>query len=157
MADDQSAEVSWTPPRWLIPWITRLQVAIYELSRGRLLSHASGMPHIVIHGVRRKSGTTFAVCLPYWRDDDGHRIVVASFAGAPRNPAWYHNLKDRRANPTARVRDCERVFDVRVDVVDGDEREAIWKRLVADRPFYARYQERTERRIPLLRLVEEGS
>ena len=155
MPADQTAEVSWTPPRWLIPWITRLQVAVYELSRGRLMAEASGMPHIVIHGVRRKSGGNFAICLPYWRDDAGHRIVVASFAGAPRNPAWYHNLKDARANPTARVRDGARVFDVRVEVVDGEEREEVWRRLVADRPFYGRYQERTDRRIPLLRLIEE--
>ena len=155
MSTDQTAEVSLTPPRWLIPWITRVQVAVYELSRGRLMSSASGMPHIVIRGIRRKSGTEFAVCLPYWRDADGRRIVVASFAGAPKNPAWYHNLKDTRANPTARVRDGANVFDVRVEVLEGDEREEIWRRLVADRPFYGRYQERTKRRIPLLRLEEE--
>ena len=157
MSTDQSAEVFWTPPRWLIPSITSLQVAIYEFSRGRLMNNAAGMPHVVIRGVRRRSGKPFAICLPYWLDDEGRRLIVASFSGAPKNPAWYHNMKDARANPTVRVRDGARVFRARVEVVESEEREELWPRLVADRPFYARYQEQTERRIPLLRLIEESA
>jgi len=151
---DQRAEVGRTPPRWLIPWITRLQVAAYELSGGRVGARAMGMPHVVVRGVRRRSGRRFAVCLPYWLDDGGHRIVVASFSGAPRHPAWYHNLRDARANPTVAVRDGRRVFTARVEVLDGAERDETWRRLVADRPFYQRYQEQTSRRIPMLRILE---
>jgi len=52
------------------------------------------------------------------------------------------------------VRDRDRIFRARAEVLDGSERTAIWERLVADRPFYARYQEMTERRIPLVRLSD---
>lgn len=119
------------------------------------MTNASGMPHIIVRGVRRRSGTDFAVCLPYWVDDGGQRIVVASFSGAEKNPAWYHNLKDTRANPTVHVRDAQHVFQARVEVVTGEERSRIWTQLSEDRPFYARYQEQTDRQIPLLRLVED--
>ena len=42
----------------------------------------------------------------------------------------------------------------RVRVLEGEEYDRIWAALVADRPFYADYQSRTTRRLPLVRLVE---
>lgn len=112
------------------------------------------MPHVVVRGVGRRSGKPFAVCLPYWLDEEGDRIVVASFAGATRNPAWYHNMRDRDANPTVELRDGDHVSPVRVEEIVGEERDRIWKQIVEDRPFYGRYQDKTARRIPLLRLLE---
>jgi deazaflavin-dependent oxidoreductase (nitroreductase family) len=151
---DQRAELPFSPPRWLIPWITRAQVFLYERSNGRVASSAAGMPHLLLRTVGRRTGNESTVCLPYWNDGGGGRIVVASYGGGPRNPAWYHNLADRRANPLVVVRDRDRVFSARAEVLAGDERTAIWQRLIADRPFYARYQEMTSRRIPLVRLSE---
>ncbi|MDG2307885.1 MAG: nitroreductase/quinone reductase family protein [Candidatus Binatia bacterium] len=151
---DQRAEVTRTPPRWLIPWITTTQVWVYEITRGRLGASAKNMQNLLLRGIRRKSGKKFAVCLPYWLDDDGRRIVVASYAGARKNPAWYHNVKDTRANPKVTVRDGARVFAARVEILEGDEYERLWERICADRPFYARYQGRTSRRIPLVRILD---
>lgn len=154
MASAQATDVSWTPPRWLIPWITRATVWLYEVSNGVFGARASGMDHILLYVVGRRSGKEHTVCLPYWLDPEGRRIVVASFAGGPHHPAWYHNLADKRANPDVGVRDRGRVFRARAEILTGAERERIWHLLVADRPFYARYQKRTERAIPLVRLVE---
>jgi deazaflavin-dependent oxidoreductase (nitroreductase family) len=154
---DQRAQLPFSPPRWLVPWITKVQVSIYERSNGRFGSFAAGMPHLLLRTVGRKSGRESTVCLPFWKDGHGGRIVVASYSGGPRNPAWYHNLADRRANPDVVVRDRHRVFRARADVLEGAERAAIWERLVADRPFYARYQEMTRRRIPVVRLREAGA
>ena len=74
--------------------------------------------------------------------------------GGPRNPAWFHNLSDTTSNPEVRVRDKRNVFWARAEVLEGEERAAVWKELTADRPFYDKYQERTERTIPLVRLHE---
>ncbi len=142
------------PPRWMVKHITRLQVWIYERSNGRLMSTAAGMRHLLLRTVGRKSGRVTTVCLPYWLDADGQRIVVASYAGGPKNPAWYHNLADTGANPEVVVRDFDRVFWARAEVLKGEERSAVWEQLVADRPFYTDYQQQTERTIPLVRLVE---
>lgn len=154
MAIDQTATVRRAPPKWLIPWITHAHVFVYELSRGWIGARAKNMQNLVLRGTRRKSGTPFAVCLPYWLDDAGERIVVASFAGADRHPAWFHNVKDTTANPTVRVRDGARVFSATAEIVQGREYERLWSRLCADRPFYAEYQAKTTRRIPLVRLRE---
>lgn len=139
---------------WTIPWSTRLQIWIYERSGGRLYTKAMGMHHLLMWTVGRKSGRTNICCLPFWIDPDEHRIVVASLAGGPRNPAWYHNLADRSANPEVLVRDKRHRFHAQAEILEGPDRERIWNLLVIDRPFYVDYQARTERQIPLVRLVE---
>ena len=132
-----------------------MHVGLYEWSGGRVGSFVKNMPHVILRGVGRRSGKPFAVCLPYWLDDAGTRIVAASYSGAAKNPAWFHNVKDRQANPTVRVRDRAHTFDARIEILAGADREGIWRELVVDRPFYARYQAQTTREIPLLRIVEE--
>ena len=154
MSRRQNAEVWWRPPLWLIPWITRAQVWIYEKTAGRVGARAANMPHLILRGRRRRAGTDFAVCLPYWFDQRGQRILAASFGGAVKNPAWFHNVRDKSANPRVTIRDGARVFRASVEILDSPEYERVWDALVADRPFYGRYQDKTSRRIPLLRLVE---
>lgn len=149
----QSVPAPFTPPRWLIPWITRLQVFAYQRSRGRIGARAAGMRHLLLRTVGRRSGRLLTVCLPYWCDPQGQRVVVASYAGAPRHPAWFHNLADAQANPEVWVRDGARCSWCRAEVPKGGERDALWAELISDRPFYADYQARTARRIPLVRLV----
>ena len=88
-------------------------------------------------------------------DPLGRRVVAASFSGAPHHPAWYLNLADRAANPRVRIH-VQYAAPAWVDaqILDGEEYESTWAALCADRPFYAMYQTRTARRIPLVRFVE---
>lgn len=155
MARAQQSRAFLNPPRWLVPWITRLQVWAYERSNGRVGGYAAGMRHICLRTIGRRSGRRSTVCLPIWLDEQGRPIVVASYGGGPRHPGWYHNLSDRRVNPEVFVRDGARLYWAEAEVLEGEERERIWERLVADRPFYARYQAMTTRRIPLVRLIEK--
>ena len=88
-------------------------------------------------------------------DDEGHRIVVGSFAGATRDPSWVLNLRDRTANPRVRVRIQGGMFWSEQEVLDaGPERDALWVAMLEDRAWYADYQAKTERVIPLVRLAE---
>jgi deazaflavin-dependent oxidoreductase (nitroreductase family) len=141
-----------TPPRRLIPWITRVNVVVYKLSNGRLGSTLAGKPGILVRTIGAKSGQRHTVCLPFVRDG-GDRILVASYGGGPTNPAWYYNLK---ANPDVVVRDKASVVWCHAEVVGADEREALWPKVVADSPWYGEYQSRTTRTIPLIRLRETG-
>lgn len=149
----QRARVRFAPPRWLIPRLSRAQVWAYRRTDGRIGGSGAGMRNLVLSTTGRRSGTAHAVCLPYWVDADGRRIVVASFAGAPSHPAWYHNLADRSVNPSV---DVQVMGDRRphvAEILDGDEYRAVWEALVSDRPFFADYQARTKRQIPLVRFV----
>jgi deazaflavin-dependent oxidoreductase (nitroreductase family) len=141
-----------TPPRWSIPWISRTHVALYKLTGGVIGANLAGKPGILVRTIGAKSGKVHTVCLPCVRDGDD-RLIVASYAGGPRNPAWYHNL---RAHPEIVVRDRRRVFMARAEVVGENDRPRVWQLVVDDAPWYADYQTRTTRLIPVVRLVETG-
>ena len=89
-----------------------------------------------------------------WRDTQGRRIVVASFAGAAGHPAWYLNLADRDANPEVLVKHQGGAYWSVPDILEGDEYEQTWALLTADRAWYDDYQAKTDRRIPLVALPE---
>ena len=137
-----------------IPRVTREQVRAMEASRAAEAWTGAGMPHCILRTVGRRSGREHRVALPYWIDPQGHRVVCASFAGGPRHPAWYLNLADRRTNAEVRVQTQHRAFWAAVRVLEADEYDRIWAALTADRPFYADYQSRTPRKLPLVRLIE---
>ena len=139
-----------TPPQWLIPKISRTHVALYKLTSGKIGSNLAGKPGLLLRTVGRRSGKPHTVCLPYLPDDDNSKVIVASFAGAERNPAWYHNLK---ANPEVIIRDKRNTYWAKAIIVEGAERPALWDKVVADSPWYGDYQTKTTRQIPLVRLV----
>jgi deazaflavin-dependent oxidoreductase (nitroreductase family) len=155
MAESQRNESFVEPARDQIPGISRAHVAAMETSDAEEVWVGAGMKQLLLRTVGRKTGSQHKVALPYWRDPDGYPIVVASFAGAPQHPAWYLNLADRNANPEVFVRDRQRAFWAEAQILDGAEYQRIWNALTADRPYYNDYQTRTERRIPLVRIVEQ--
>ncbi|HEY8216776.1 MAG TPA: nitroreductase/quinone reductase family protein [Acidimicrobiia bacterium] len=115
----------------------------------------AGMHHVLLRTVGRKSGKEHKVALPTWRDPDGGRVVVASFAGSKAHPSWYLNLSDRDANPEVLVKvQGGKTFWSKPEILDGEEYERIWAMLNADRAWYDSYQAKTDRRIPLVRLPE---
>ena len=149
---DQSADPKFRPPEWMIPWITKANVWIYKRSNGKYGADGGGMENLLLSMVGRRSGNPQTVALPYWYDTDGSLIVVASFGGAAKHPAWFHNVRDTDANPTVTVQIRDQVSTATTEVLSGEVYSETWARLTADRPNYARYQARTDRTIPLVRL-----
>jgi len=155
MATDQHVEQAWeTPSQEEIPVITKMHVSALESSDDDAVWVQAGMHHVLLSTIGRKSGDTHKVALPFWRDPDGGRVVVASFAGATKDPAWFVNLADRSANPKVLVRVQGGSYWSEPEILDGDEYDRIWKLLNEDRAWYDNYQAKTERRIPLVRLPE---
>jgi deazaflavin-dependent oxidoreductase (nitroreductase family) len=91
--------------------------------------------------------------LAYFRID-GKLIIIGSFAGAPVNPAWVHNL---RANPQAHVEvgleSGIDAFDVTARELPPAEREELFPKVTAVAPGFAEYQSKTSRVIPLFELA----
>jgi len=150
----QGAEPFEEPPRSEIPGLSRQHVAAMESSDDDAVWILAGMHHVLLRTVGRRSGNEHRVALPLWRDPEGRPVVVASFSGAPQHPSWYLNLTDRDANPEVLVRVQGRSFWADAEILDGDDYERTWAGLTADRAWYDDYQSRTDRRIPLVRLVE---
>jgi deazaflavin-dependent oxidoreductase (nitroreductase family) len=155
MPTEQYVEQAWeTPPIDEIPAISRAHASYLESTDDEAAWVIAGMHHLVLTTIGRRTGAEHKVTLPFWRDPDGHRIVVASFAGAPSHPAWYLNLSDRDVNPTVRCRVQGGEYSSTPEILEGDEHARTWALLVDDRAWYADYQARTDRTIPLVRLPE---
>ena len=83
---------------------------------------------------------------------NGGYIVVASYGGAPTNPAWYHNL---RANPVVDVQDGAVITTMRATDVAAEETDRLWPVCEAIWPDFPEYRARTTRDIPMFVLTPE--
>ena len=81
------------------------------------------------------------------RTDDDRWVVVASKGGAPDHPDWYKNLE---ANPDATIQVKGEQIPVRAETAQGDDREHLWRLMTEAWPGYDRYQQRTQRQIPVV-------
>lgn len=152
---DQKVEQQWeTPSHEEIPQITKQHVAALESTDDESVWCLAGMHHVVIHTIGRKSGNVHKVALPTWNDPDGHRIVAGSFAGHDQHPAWYLNLRDRKDDEVLCHVQGGRYWSVPELLDGGEEHDRIWDLFIQDRAWYADYQARTNRIIPLVRLPE---
>lgn len=109
-----------------------------------------GRSLILVHHVGAKSGTERVSPVMGIRTDDDTWLIAASKAGAPQNPAWYHNLL---AHPEARIEtpdDGE--VAVRVTELTGAERDGAWARFTARSSGFRDYETKTTRTIPVLAL-----
>ena len=128
-------------------WV-RDQVDTYERTGGREAGtlRETGIPVIIVSMRGATSGSIRKIALMRV-EHEGEYALVASHGGAPKPPAWYHNLV---AHPTeVTVQDGPEPFFVHVRLVDGAEYDTWWKRSVAVFAPYEQYKEKTTRRIPL--------
>jgi deazaflavin-dependent oxidoreductase (nitroreductase family) len=120
---------------------------VYRLTRGRVGHRIpGGPPMLLLDHVGAKSGQQRTAPLVYVKDGDDV-VLVASKGGYPKNPAWFHNLK---ANPETIVQIGSERRAVRARVATDAERERLWPKAVATYGGYAGYQQRTDRKIPLV-------
>ena len=139
-----SGEYEPSPSKWVSD-----QVQEYEGSGGTSGTTMRNMPVIIVTIIGAKSGKVRKV--PLMRvEHEGEYAAVASMGGAPKNPVWYANLV---ANPQVEVRDGTVVRAMTARVVEGEEKAIWWQRCVAAFPDYAKYQEKTERAIPVFVLT----
>ncbi|MFN8486248.1 MAG: nitroreductase/quinone reductase family protein [Caldilineaceae bacterium] len=126
----------------------RLGVGLYRLTGGRIV-RLYGKDVLILTTRGRKSGQERTVLLQFFRDGALLVVVAANF-GCATHPGWYHNLK---ANPTARIEVMDRTLPVRAEELSAEEAAAFWPRVLQRAPDYVRFLKRTNRAIPLMRLV----
>jgi deazaflavin-dependent oxidoreductase (nitroreductase family) len=136
-----------TPPRLLGRIMIPLMTRIHRLSKDRF----AGMDLLYLHTVGAKSGQPRTSPVARFDDGAGGWVVVASAGGAATHPGWYHNVV---AHPDqVSVELGGRTHRVRVEQLDGDERAAMWAKIVARAKGFAGYETKTDRLIPVLRLT----
>jgi deazaflavin-dependent oxidoreductase (nitroreductase family) len=138
----------------IIKYGAKAQVRVFKLTNGRIGSKwrigagfSKPVPTLLLEHRGRKSGTVFTTPLLYL-EDGPDLVVVASQGGLPKNPQWYPNLL---ASPDTVVHlRGERGRPVTARTAVGDERAALWPRLVELYADFAKYDAWTDREIPVV-------
>ncbi len=140
--------ISWMPR--LLPQIMWVDRLIHRSTGGRLtLLDIAGLPNLVLTVIGRKSGIareTPLLCVPYGEDI----LIAGSNFGGPKEPMWVKNIE---ANPEVTVQFRRRTAPMVARRLEGDERAAAWSHMVRTWPNFARYEQRTDRRIKVFLLA----
>ena len=135
----------------LLKLFVKGHVWLYQSSGGRRGSTMRGRKILLLTTVGNKSGHPRTVpVVPFFDGDD--TFVIASMAGAPQHPAWYKNLS---ANPEVGVQLGADKWRARAVTVEGPERDRLWTAIAQQMPDFGKYQEKTTRVIPIVRLVSQ--
>ncbi|TDE14314.1 nitroreductase family deazaflavin-dependent oxidoreductase [Jiangella asiatica] len=110
-----------------------------------------GMDVLILHTVGRRSGQPRQSPVSWFADGDGAWLIVAS-GGGSQHPDWHANLMAHpdRASIELAGRDP---IEVTPNRLDHYEREQAWQRITAAQPRYEKYQSKSDRQYPVIRLT----
>ena len=138
-------------PGWLNRVVFGGLIGLYRLTGGRMKMF--GVPMLVLTTVGARSGKRRQVPLTWFPDRPGSRLIVASLGGAANHPNWFYNLARNPDKVWIEVKG--RSIKVRPQTVEGQERADAWQRIVEAYKGYGAYQQKTDRTIPVIRLIDD--
>jgi deazaflavin-dependent oxidoreductase (nitroreductase family) len=122
-------------------------IAEFRANGGKVGGPFAGADILLLHHTGARSGTERVSPLGYQRVGDSF-AVFGSKAGAPENPAWYHNLI---AHPDASIEVGTETLPVRARLAEPAERDVLWDRQKERVPHFAQYEEKAApRKIPVI-------
>lgn len=128
-------------------------VAQFRANGGKVGPPFEGADILLLTTTGAKSGQPRLTPLVY-RPDGERILIIDSYAGAPKHPAWFLNL---RANPTVTVEVGDGTtidrYEATASILPDAERDAAWATIAAEMPGFAEYQEKTDRVIPVIALT----
>jgi len=121
----------------------------FRANSGKVGGQHALLDIVLLHHLGARSGQARVTPLAYIRDDED-MLIVGSTGGSPHHPAWYWNLK---AHPRVTVEvGTETVVVIAGEVAD-EEYARLWTMVTEAIPIMLEYQNRTTRRLPIIRLA----
>jgi deazaflavin-dependent oxidoreductase (nitroreductase family) len=125
-------------------------IAEFRANGGEVGGQHASVDIILLHHLGARSGQARVTPLAYVRDGED-MLIVASTGGAPNHPAWYWNLK---AHPRVTIEVATETVEVMAgEVADEEEYAQLWAMVTEAIPVMLEYQNRTTRRLPIIRLA----
>ena len=121
----------------------------FRANSGRVGGIWEEIPLLLLHHTGAKSGASHVNPVAYLPDDAGFLIWAAN-GGAPKNPAWYQNLK---THPITRIEVGSQTIDVVAEEATGDKRDRLFARTAKHYPQLAEAARKTTRVIPMIVLT----
>ncbi|MGW7491187.1 nitroreductase/quinone reductase family protein [Streptomyces sp. NPDC054786] len=123
----------------------------FRANGGRVGGPFEGGRLLLLTTLGARSGAPHTTPLGYLPDGGGRVLVIASAAGAPKHPAWFHNLV---VHPRVTVEAGVFTYEAQALVLEGAERDRAFARAAAADPGWSEYQAKTERVLPVVALEE---
>ncbi|MEU9485304.1 nitroreductase/quinone reductase family protein [Streptomyces decoyicus] len=123
----------------------------FRANGGRVGGPFEGGRLLLLTTVGARSGAPHTTPLGYLPDGGARVLVIASAAGAPKHPAWFHNLV---AHPRVTVEAGVFTYEAQAIVLEGAERDRAFARAAETDPGWSEYQAKTERILPVVALEE---
>jgi len=130
----------------VLRWVNKTATGRFRRT-GKML----GINGLILTTVGARSGAERTSPVGWWPGPDGSWLIVAAANGAARNPAWYHNISAHPGKVQIEV-DGRRIR-VTAEQLHGAERAEAWRQIAAAAPRFAQYQDKTDRELPVIRLV----
>jgi deazaflavin-dependent oxidoreductase (nitroreductase family) len=134
------------PRAGMMRWVNKAAAA-----RIRRTGKMSGFNALVLTSIGARTGAERTNPVGWFPGPDGSWLIVASAAGAARNPAWYHNIAAHPDKVTIEV--DGRAVPVTAEQLHGADRDQAWQQITAAAPRFGEYQRKTDRELPVIRLV----
>jgi deazaflavin-dependent oxidoreductase (nitroreductase family) len=132
-------------------WVNKMAGRRIRKSGGKFM----GFNALLLTTVGRKSGEKRTNPVGWFPGKDGSWLIVASANGALNNPGWYHNIA---AHPDqVQIEVAGRTMAVTAEQLHGEERAQAWQQITTASPRFASYEEKTDREMPIIRLVRSGT
>jgi deazaflavin-dependent oxidoreductase (nitroreductase family) len=120
----------------------------FRANSGVVGGEIAAVPLLLLTTVNMRGGQPRTTLLAYHRR--GHRYhVIASNGGAPRNPAWFHNLE---REPDVTVEIGAETLPARARILSGSERDAAFAAIAEEAPSAASFEAKARRIIPVIEL-----
>jgi deazaflavin-dependent oxidoreductase (nitroreductase family) len=127
-------------------YLGALHRLLYRVSGGRIGGRLWDLPVVLLTTTGRRTGKRRTVPLCSMRDGEDV-VVIASYGGLDRPPAWWLNLE---ASPVAELLSGRERRTVTARNAEPEERARLWSEVTARAPGYLEYERRTNREIPVV-------
>ncbi|HYL08723.1 MAG TPA: nitroreductase/quinone reductase family protein [Candidatus Udaeobacter sp.] len=132
--------------------LMNMEISRYRKNAGPEAPRVMDFPGVLLTTTGARTGRERTQILGGFADGEGRWLVVASKGGAPTHPHWFINLAKHPDKVWLEV--GNRKMRVTPQVLKGAEREAALERISKVAPRYGKYQTKTDREIPIVRLEQ---
>jgi deazaflavin-dependent oxidoreductase (nitroreductase family) len=121
---------------------TQGHVRWYRATGGRF----AGKNMLLLTTTGRRTGKERVTPLMLVEDGENY-LVAGSVGGAPHHPGWYYNLTE---DPEVTIQVGPTIERRTARITEGEERDRLFQRFIDANPQFGKYQQRTDRVIPVV-------
>ncbi len=129
--------------------VTLIHSKLIKFNQTKIGSFVLGGNILLLETIGKKSNKVRKVPLTYVDIKNGY-LVAASYGGRDNSPGWYYNIKDNEGYVTVN----KNRYKVKSEIVKDEDSEKFWNKLLSIYPTFNIYRARTERKIPLIKLIK---